>query len=148
MLVLVVFLCCLGSGLCCSDFDLFLKENELTLEDMEISLSNEDVVASPSLAREQEVVEVGISTIDGQGVFAKKEIGPGAQVCVGVTPLGWRTIWARYMNHQEKSKANCKMRHVPSGEYIFESTRFIRPGEELTVDYRQVEEMRAHFANQ
>lgn len=77
---------------------------------------------------------LGPSAIQGQGLFAREAISAGQQVAIA--RLGSRrTVAGRLTNHSPLP--NCRFEPMPDG-LLMVSRHAIDPGEELTVDYRQV----------
>ena len=90
-------------------------------------------------------VMVAASPIEGKGLFATAPIAAGVTICPGRVG-GKRTPAGRYTNHSATPSARAVLR--PSGDVDLVAVRNIagcrggQPGEEITLDYRQVQRLR------
>lgn len=90
-------------------------------------------------------VMVADSPIEGKGLFATAPISAGMTICPGRVD-GRRTPAGRYTNHSATPNARAVM--LPSGDVDLVAMRDItgcrggQPGEEITLDYRQVLRLR------
>jgi len=117
-----------------TDHDLFKLEYGISDELERQVLELNDVCFDPIPN-----VFIDASAIEGKGAFVNKPIPSGYAI-------GWanrnhrRTILGRYINHSPNP--NCYPLPHPDG-FLVVSDRYIKAGQELTFDYRDV--MRAHI---
>lgn len=126
-----------------ADFLAMAAEAGVTPEDIRAqSERTEDLVGMPQGSW---AVMVSDSLIEGKGLFATAPIAAGALICPGRIG-GKRTPAGRYTNHSATPNA----RAVPclNGDVEFVAMRDIagcrggQPGDEITLDYRQVLRLR------
>lgn len=90
-------------------------------------------------------VMVADSPIDGKGLFATAPIAAGTPICPGRVS-GKRTPAGRYTNHSATPNASAVL--LPNGDVDLIAVRDIagcrggQPGDEITLDYRQVLRLR------
>lgn len=119
------------------DFEVFLLQIGKTQDDMDAIVQNEtDLIPMP----EGFGVEVRESVIDGLGMFATKEFGPGEFICPGRIN-GRRTPAGRFINHSPMPNAIGKK--LENGDIVAIATKRIQQNEEVFLDYRN--SMRINF---
>lgn len=111
-------------------FETVLQEWGLTLEILKPlyeSLADQIPFDGPQL------VETGLSPIDGIGLFAKTAFRPGDSIALA-RERGKRTPAGRYTNHSDTPNAIVVRREE---SLYLEACRNINAGEEILIDYRQ-----------
>jgi len=110
------------------DYDRFLLRNDLNHHNVCEIVKIDDLVDMPE---DYNCVYTGTSTIDGLGLFSRKDYLPGDVICpvrVGKN----RTIAGRYSNHSYSPNAKSKK---IDGKYFFVAICNIPSGDEITSDY-------------
>lgn len=119
------------------DFAVFLLQIGKTQADMDAIVQNKtDLIPMP----EGFGVEVRESVIDGLGMFATREFGPGEFICPGRLN-GHRTPAGRFINHSPTPNAIGKK--LDNGDIVAIATKRIQQNEEVFLDYRN--SMRINF---
>lgn len=119
------------------DFDLFLKEFNFTADEVrKISESRFDQMVFPQGSYNVAVYD---SNIEGKGLFATAPFKSGDMIAPARIGLK-RTPAGRYANHAKTP--NAKMVEIGNNIHLkaikdIEGSKGGRPGEEITVDYRQ-----------
>lgn len=126
-----------------ADFLAMAAEVEVTPEDIRAqSERTEDLTDMPQGSWP---VMVADSPIEGRGLFATAPIAAGMLICPGRIS-GKRTPAGRYTNHSATPNARSVLR--PNGDVELVAMRDIagcrggQPGDEITLDYRQVLRLR------
>jgi len=111
-------------------FDSMLAEFGLTLEVLRpLYESLEDQIPFDG----SQVVETGLSAVDGIGIFSQRSFEPGD--CVALCRHGRkRTPVGRYTNHSDSP--NARVIHIDTDLYL-EAIKPIALGEEILIDYRE-----------
>lgn len=118
------------------DYRLFLAQLGISAKTVsKIAHIDADLIPMP----EGFDVEVRESPIHGNGLFATRAFGAGDVICPGRIS-GKRTPAGRYTNHSSAPNATT----IKTGDDLAAmAIRSIRPGEEITIDYRT--SMRVNF---
>jgi len=118
------------------DFNKFVEETGLSGAEIRMLVSEEGDIAKDS----QEIsAKVDVSKISGFGMFSGRDFKQGETIG-NATVAGLRTILGRFVNHSPF--ANLVADDV-DGDFVFKASRNIREGEELIVNYRQVNSLRS-----
>lgn len=116
------------------DFHSFLAEYGLTPEWFEsVCTRSDDIATYPSDTAPSIVVDD--SPIAGRGVFVTSDFTPGEIVAVAT----WgkhRTLAGRFVNHSHEP--NVIPVFLENGCGAYKAIGYIKNGEEITVDYREV----------
>jgi hypothetical protein len=117
-----------------ADFDAFLLETGLSADWVAaVSQYTHDLIPMPH----GWCVQVLPSPIQGQGLFATHNIGPG-EIIAPARRGNKRTPAGRYANHAANPNAcGVPNSQAPNADIDLVALRPIRPGEEITLDYRQ-----------
>lgn len=113
------------------DYAKFLNETGLTQEQMDKQVMVDDVVDMP-LGYEHIITQS--SSLEGVGLFTKKNIKKGAIICPARVLVN-RTIAGRYANHALYSNS------IPYQEndiFYFVANTDINKGDEITANYRDI----------
>lgn len=115
-----------------ADYFLFLKQYDISPGTARrISEITDDLMPFPP---GDWPVTLSASRIEGQGLFATKNMCPG-DVIAPARINNKRTPAGRYTNHSARPNARFKL--TPEKDFFLEASRAIRTGDEITVDYRQ-----------
>lgn len=117
-----------------NDYQLFLSENNIT--DDFVRMISQDT-SSQMLLDHYYSVSVRPSEIEGQGLFADKDIKSG----MGVVPAlldGKKTIGGRFTNHS--GEPNAELRSIGGNKYLI-ALRDIKANEEITTNYRVAKQL-------
>jgi hypothetical protein len=127
-----------------ADFIAMAAEAGITPETIRKQSEREDDLISLPLGSWP--IMVADSPIEGKGLFATAPIAAGTMICPGRIG-GKRTSAGRFTNHA--AKPNARAIQFPNGDIALFALRDIagsrggQPGDEITLDYRQVLRMRA-----
>lgn len=115
-----------------ADYFLFLEQYHIAPETARrISEITDDLIPFPA---GDWPVALSASRIEGRGLFATRDIHPGA--VIAPARMGdKRTPAGRYTNHAVRPNARFAL--SSEGDFLLEAMRPILTGEEITVDYRQ-----------
>jgi SET domain-containing protein len=116
-----------------SDFDLFLSELGLTRRDVEHAARNCRYIENDE--RGMNLTEIQDSSIDGVGMFARKEIHNGETIGLAASDGLWTEL-GRFMNHS--LTPNAEVFPAIGPHFYFRAINSIQTGEEITCNYRQV----------
>lgn len=113
------------------DYAVFLSEHGLTEQAVRSVVDDmSDHIELPHDCK----ATLSASRIEGNGMFAVADIQAGEEI--GPARVGnRRTVLGRRMNHSKQPNCHC-LRDQSGGALAFAS-RFVRSGEELTIDYRE-----------
>tara|TARA_R110000764_G_scaffold80264_3_gene159229 strand:+ start:1232 stop:1615 length:384 start_codon:yes stop_codon:yes gene_type:complete len=110
-------------------FEGMLRDFGITAEDLnDITNHGEVIEFNSSLYQKQE------SSIQGIGVFAKKDIAKRCVIGIGTIDNTYKTTLGRYTNHSDLN--NAKFYYLENNDLIMVAEENILQGSEILINYR------------